>query len=176
MVWTWDESRRNRRQNMLTHCTHCTCVRASHLCVWALTWGPLRIFVRDKSTVLWCEVVGCIVLGSLPSCRMTIQHTVFPEVAVISSDSPHEEPSSKAAMKMYLSCLHSYNILTILLHNFIVEQKIRFHFRLIHIFWLDSISNQLVNRTVPGRWFMVFAQGEVVGCVVSGLWFCPIRS
>ncbi|KAK2842554.1 hypothetical protein Q5P01_012754 [Channa striata] len=37
-------------------------------------------------TVLWGEVVGCIVLGSYPSCQITIQLTVFPEVAVMSSE------------------------------------------------------------------------------------------
>lgn len=45
---------------------------------------------RDRTlflkTVLWGEVVGCIVLGSYPSCQITIQLTVFPEVAVMSSD------------------------------------------------------------------------------------------
>jgi len=40
----------------------------------------------DQSlTVLWGEVVGCIVLGLCPACQITIQSTVFPEVAVISS-------------------------------------------------------------------------------------------
>lgn len=36
-------------------------------------------------TVLWGEVVGCIVLGLYPPCQITIQLTVFPEVAVMSS-------------------------------------------------------------------------------------------
>ncbi|XP_053742709.1 uncharacterized protein LOC128771354 isoform X1 [Synchiropus splendidus] len=41
---------------------------------------------RDFSlTVLWGEVVGCIVLGFHPSCQITIQLTVFPEVTVMSS-------------------------------------------------------------------------------------------
>lgn len=36
--------------------------------------------------VLRGEVVGCIVVGSLPSCQRTIQLTVFPEVTVMSAD------------------------------------------------------------------------------------------
>lgn len=36
-------------------------------------------------TVLWGEVVGCIVLGLCPACQITIQSTVFPEVAVMSA-------------------------------------------------------------------------------------------
>lgn len=40
----------------------------------------------DQSvTVLWGEVVGCIVLGLCPACQITIQSTVFPEVAVMSA-------------------------------------------------------------------------------------------
>lgn len=38
-------------------------------------------------TVLWGEVVGCIVLGSYPKCQMTIQLTVFPEATVKASPS-----------------------------------------------------------------------------------------
>lgn len=56
------------------------CVKPDHL----HERGPERtLFIK---TVLWGEVVGCIVLGLYPSCQITIQLTVFPEVAVMSSD------------------------------------------------------------------------------------------
>ena len=56
------------------------CVKVDYL----HEWGPEATLFFE--TVLWGEVVGCIVLGSYPSCQITIQLTVFPEVAVMSSD------------------------------------------------------------------------------------------
>lgn len=54
---------------------------------------PSSCEVSSRLTVLWGEVVGCLVLGSIPECQITIQSTVFPEVAVISSMEDQDLPS-----------------------------------------------------------------------------------
>ena len=53
---------------------------------------------QRRGPVLWGEVVGCLVLGLSPCCEITIQLTVFPEVAVMPSikrGSAAEEPQHK---------------------------------------------------------------------------------
>ncbi len=75
------------------------CVKADYL----HEWGPeTTLFLK---TVLWGEVVGCIVLGSHPSCQITIQLTVFPEVAVMSSDAIVGAYGSGSALECV--CLHT---------------------------------------------------------------------
>ncbi|MEE6477636.1 hypothetical protein FKM82_011577 [Ascaphus truei] len=56
-----------------------------------------------QMTVLWGEVVGCLVLGSHPEFQITIQSTVFPEVAVISPMDTYVPPRSLVIL--LVSCI-----------------------------------------------------------------------
>ncbi|KAM6437809.1 uncharacterized protein PHA67_024402 [Liasis olivaceus] len=55
-----------------------------------------------NQTVLWGEVVGCIVLGLDPACQITIQSTVFPEVAVIATQETSSHLSGNCALLLFV--------------------------------------------------------------------------
>lgn len=72
------------RLKIVNICLQSFCLLGCHQAI-QLSGNTACVSSDQNLTVLWGEVVGCIVLGLCPACQITIQSTVFPEVAVISS-------------------------------------------------------------------------------------------
>lgn len=77
-VCSWDVVPNNH------HVSFVTLYRIAGINCWLVEIQEPSVLLQ-RDTVLWGEVVGCIVLGLSPCCQITIQLTVFPEVTVMSS-------------------------------------------------------------------------------------------